>query len=304
MTQVNKTKRRFLDLKVNEISLVDLPANQKEFAVVKRLQEEEMPDEIKNQASADDVEKKAEAEETKDENKAVEEAMGKVVSMVEGLVQKKEAEEKDEEKEEVKEEVKEEAEEKAEEKTEKAEEKTEKAESKNRSIFKQQLVENGIEGDALESALKKFDDQMNDDNEKVEKREEAVEDKETQILEALESSILKAKRFTPGRMKTLKSVVDTLQSLMKELTPIQMNEEANQPEASFPTGIDTSVSKAIEKMAGVFEEKMTEMAETNKSLNDRVEAIEKVRNPSASIEEEGDTDKEAKVEKSFWGDVL
>ena len=297
MTQVNKTKRRFLDLKVNEISLVDLPANQKEFAVVKRLQEEEMPDEIKNQASADDVEKKAEAEETKDENKAVEEAMGKVVSMVEGLVQKKEAEEKDEEKEEVKEEVKEEAEEKA-------EEKTEKAESKNRSIFKQQLVENGIEGDALESALKKFDDQMNDDNEKVEKREEAVEDKETQILEALESSILKAKRFTPGRMKTLKSVVDTLQSLMKELTPIQMNEEANQPEASFPTGIDTSVSKAIEKMAGVFEEKMTEMAETNKSLNDRVEAIEKVRNPSASIEEEGDTDKEAKVEKSFWGDVL
>jgi len=37
----NKTKRRFVALAVDELSLVDTPANEKEFAVVKRLQTEE-----------------------------------------------------------------------------------------------------------------------------------------------------------------------------------------------------------------------------------------------------------------------
>jgi len=62
-----------------------------------------------------------------------------------------------------------------------------------------------------------------------------------------------------------------------------------------------AITKSIGDLANVFKQQ----TEVNKDLGERVEKIEKVRNPSQSVEADGDTDnKVEKSEKPFWAGVL
>jgi len=304
----NKTKRRFVALAVDELSLVDTPANEKEFAVVKRLQtEEEMAIEkdtkvekgsaeetdeksIEKKAVGDGVEKvETEVPDTNDE--AVEKAMGKVVEMVEGIVKKSEK----------KKEEKAEDEDEAEAEEEGGGKKKAKAEKKAtpREVFEEQMKKNGVKDDALKTALEAFDDSAG--VEKSEKPEEEVEKrKDDEVLEALEASIGKAKRFTPGRMDTLKNAIGTLQKLLGELTPAEKAvEEAT--EGALEGGLGSAVAKALKE----FNVKLDGVVETQKNVGERVKEIEEARNPSASLEEDGETDTDVvETEKSLWKGVI
>ena len=253
---MNDTKRRFVELKVNEISLVDIPANEKEFAVIKRLQEE-----TKMTVKKEEVEKvKVEVEEPKDD--AVEKALEKVTDLVGDLVSKS-SEEK--------------AEEKAEEKTEeKTEDKTEEKE---------------------EDKTEEKEEEKTEEKEE-EKEEEKTEEKEEEKTEdKTEEPTNKAKRFTPARMKTLETAIQFLQDLVSDLTPLQ--QEINSTEES-----EDGVEKLIEDFTSRVVKQFEKMTDIYKKLDERIEKIEKIRNPSTSLEEDGGTDKEKDIEKNFWHGAL
>ena len=64
-----------------------------------------------------------------------------------------------------------------------------------------------------------------------------------------------------------------------------------------------SLTKSIDELKEILTTKVSEVQEVAKGLGERVEAIEKVRNPSQSVEDDGGTDtKETK--KSLWAGVL
>ena len=68
----NEEKRRFTDLRVDEVSLVDSPANEEEFAIIKRQQEENMATEVKeeiNKAKEKDEKAEVEGEDVKKKKK-------------------------------------------------------------------------------------------------------------------------------------------------------------------------------------------------------------------------------------------
>lgn len=70
-------------------------------------------------------------------------------------------------------------------------------------------------------------------------------------------------------------------------------------EAADSSDAIASISKSIGELVEAFKEQLT----INKTLIARVDEIEKVRNPSMSVDD-GDTDKEEEVEKSLWANVL
>lgn len=102
----NVPLRRFVDLEVDEVSLVDSPANEKEFAILKRV-EDEMPGDVKEviekEATSNDEkleEKTVSKEVTVDPEKVVNEAVTKAIEKVTGLIEtiaKKENEKNEEE---------------------------------------------------------------------------------------------------------------------------------------------------------------------------------------------------------------
>lgn len=270
MSNVNETKRRFIGLKVGEISLVDTPANEKEFAVVKRLQEENnMAVENKKVETKKSKEEEGagnqqaqpegvKVEIEKPEDQAVIKVLGKVNELVGTLVSR----------------------------TDPGKEKVEKKET---STEKPDVDENETEEGS---------------EEKTEKRE--IEEGE-KLLSTLEESIAKAKRFTPSRMKTLKQVADSLQSLLTELSPkVEASiDTASSVESSVAKALEDFSSKLGEKINSIVEKKFAEMVDTSKSLGERVEKIEKTRLPSASVEEDGVTDKEVEKKNSnMWAGVL
>ncbi len=238
-----------------------------------------------------DVEKvETEAPDTDDE--AVEKAMGAVKEMVEGIIKKadKKADDKADDKE---------------------DEDTEKA-GNPRALFKSLLTKAGLKGKPLTAAMGEYDKMIKPieknaeepaaEEKEVEKKVEATD--EEKLLNALETSISKAKRFTPGRMTTLKAAIDTLQNLMTELTPAE-KKIAETSEDPATGNFESAITKALENFSDGFKEKLEEMVETQKSATERLDKIEKRRNPSASLEDDGDTDTDTvKTEKSLWADVL
>lgn len=328
----NTPVRRFVELNVDEVSLVDSPANEEEFAVIKSLtaQEDDMAvDKSKDtvtenaEESTEETEPKVEKdaeEESKDEgaekvevdaekpdDEGVVKAMAKVTDLVESIAKAAGVSADSEEE------------------TDDAEEETEKAgasfgASGIRDMFSKQLKKAGVKGDALKAAMDEFDKEAKkkkkavppeeDEDMKAKKSstpeeenvpEEETDDEVNKTLDVIEQAIQKAKRFTPKREEALKGVVDQLSKLLKELTGT--NKATAPGSAQFGASGIGDLTVAVKKLAEAFTKHTEESAKTTKSLGERVESIEKERQPSTSIDGD-DTDKEEETKKSFWQGIL
>ncbi len=314
----DQAKQRFLELNVGEISVVDTPAIEIEFLVMKRMEEDSMdpnatPVETETTKNPDaelvEIETGASPEDA-----AVNKALEQVASMVEniakaaGVQAPKPAEAKTE----------------TETETTKAagegeEVDTEKAKHPQRGLFMKQLKTAGIKGDALTKAMVEFDKQFmpGEDIKNPEKgahrtktQKDAdggavADDSEQQTikaLDALEFAVQKAKRFTPAREAALKAVVEQLTKLLHEMTTVPTGMSPKNPLSggnSFGASGVQTLTKAVESLS----ETINKSVASQSALNERVEAIEKSRTPTQSIETDGDTDSQ-KTEKSFWAGVL
>jgi len=147
----NQAKQRFLELSVNEISVVDTPANEVEFLVMKRMEDDSMETttetvtETQKDANAEVVTVDAGASEDAAVNKALEQVAGMVESIAKAVgVNGTETTETTTSKSEGKE---------------GGEEDTTKAKAKfdPRVMFGKQLKASGVTGDAFTKAMDEFD---------------------------------------------------------------------------------------------------------------------------------------------------
>jgi hypothetical protein len=335
----NTPVRRFVELNVDEVSLVDSPANEEEFAVIKSLtaQEDDMADDKSKEAgteeetteesepkteeeTTDDGAEKVEVEADKPDDEGVAKAMAQVVSLVEGIAKAAGADAASEE-----------------ENDDAEEEETEKGAmfgaSGIRELMEKTLKKAGMKGDALKAAMDEFDKatkkvfmpgavpspkippskkpkkpgeapvyaEKSADADADDVAEEEMEDEVAKTLDVIEGAIQKAKRFTPKREEALKTVVAQLSTLLKELT--------GSSKATLPGGTQfgasgiSDLTVAVKKLAEAFGKHSEESAATTKALQEKVETIEKERQPSTSIDGD-DTDKEEETEKSFWQGLL
>ncbi len=327
----NVPKQRFLELHVGEISLVDSPANEHEYIVVKRLNQEsgDMANEnteviqtgdaedttvAKNNGSGDTPESVT-VEVAKAQSEAVEKAMASVTQIVETITKSaasppsaSSGDSGDE-----------------------TDSDVEKA-MKPADMYKAQLVKAGMKGEALTKAMDEFNKafppmfkpgasmkapikKSNDETASetadagtdVQKNQEPDTDNDTNVqkaLEALAVGVQKAKAFTPGRQKELQKAIETLSNLAKELGMKEIP-AGSPPSTTVPgtamfgeTGLKP-IMKALEDLKGVMEKQANEVTDVSK----RLEAVEKTKQPSQSVEGEGDTDSQS-VQKSFWSGVI
>lgn len=300
---------------------MDSPANEQEFIVVKRLEDADMADAV----STSEVNKGGESaavesvpvEVAKATGEAIEKAMIQVSSLVENIVKSTQANKGggesggDTE----------------------TETDVEKRGGPLRKTFKTGLEAAGVKGDALVKALEKFDAEAKKAFDFKPKKDETTTTKATgdgtdgepggetqtadtgeevapvtKLLETLEVAIHKAKAFTPKREEALKSAISQLNDLLKELSMQKIPTGAS-PSTTVPGGgafgasgiMDLTVKKLAELTEQVSKA-LGEMHTVQKSLGERVESIEKTRNPSSSVESDGGTD--ANVNKTMWSGVL
>lgn len=321
-----QAKRRFVKLKVNEISLVDSPANEQEFLVAKRLDKENTTmanaasetsvEQAVAKAAADGVETVA-IEVEKNGDGSVEAVVGHVANIVANIT--------------------------------KSNQPTEQAVDAPKPTTTDADVDKGCgtggggkggkKEDVMWGKMKKAlkDMKMSDADvdkaitlmQTLTKAEDTVskaatssttdqpaatgEDAIEKTMTALVEGITKAKAFTPKRAAALKEAVTKLSDLIKELEDVQqgtspkndMPKTAQVPPATLAT--PTSVSKNMDTdpvLAKISElaDVVKKMGETNQALVTRVETIEKARNPSTSVAPNGGND--VQVQKSIWNGLL
>lgn len=215
---MHQAKQRFLDLDVEEISVVDKPAIEVEFLVTKRMEESSM--EIQDQdATVTETEKNTDGAgvvpvdaPASNEDAAVNKALENVAQMVENIAKAAGVKPAEEETKEVKKESSENTED-----TEKAKSAPAATPAALRALYQKQLKAAGVSGEALEKAMSEFDKAKfpMQEEQKTTKSDESDEDVQAiKALETLERAISKAKSFTPGRVAQLKSVVEQLQKLL------------------------------------------------------------------------------------------
>jgi hypothetical protein len=312
----NQPKQRFLALNVNEISVVDTPANEVEFLVMKRLEESSMEttdatvtETEKNTPTPELVE--VEAATASENDAAVNKALEQVASMVENIAKASgvkiggegETGETGDPGEAEPTTTTTKAEGEGE--TEPAEEDAAKAKKTfdPRAMFGKQLKAAGVTGDAFTKAMANFDKAFKPfqpgASTQPPVQKDATGGEETPDAE--EQAIQKAKRFTPAREAQFKSALETLTKLLSDMQQIPTG---GSPSTTTPSGTSfgasgvATLTKAIETLT----ETVTKSNEDSAKLAERVEAIEKARNPSQSLEADGETDTPTK--KSFWAGVL
>jgi hypothetical protein len=285
----NKPKQRFVDLDVGEVSIVDSPANESEFVVIKNLNDGDLTEEVGNMADTNvkkDMGKtesgneeqhsaapeKVSVEVNKANDEAVAKAMGQVtelignISKAVGAASAKNGE------------------------SAKPVEKSETDETKTDDIQKGK-------GESSETPT-------GEENAEATRTSEVEKSMES-LLGAMSFMVEKAKRMTPKREAAMKAALATLNQLAKEMGMEEIPVDSS-PGVSTPSGASfgaSSITKALTDLTAKLEGALATVEETTKSLGERVEKIEKTRMPSQSVEDEGGTDSQT-VEKSFWAGVL
>lgn len=303
---MHQAKQRFLDLDVEEISVVDKPAIEVEFLVTKRMEEKSM--EIQDQdATVTETEKNTDGAgvvpvdaPASNNDAAVNKALENVASMVENIA--KAAGVKLGEK---TEEVKKETSDESTEETEKAKSAPAATPATLRALYQKQLKAAGVSGEALEKAMSEFDKAKfpMQEEKKTTKSDDSDDVQAIKAMEALEQAISKAKSFTPGRVAQLKSVVEQLQKLLAGVMEIP---QGASPKTSTPgVGMHSNMS-AVQQLTKSMEgltEAVNKSIQTQADLATRVEAIEKARAPSTALENEGNSTT-TETKKGFWEGVL
>lgn len=282
----NEAKQRFVELEVGEVSIVDSPANEKEFAVIKNLNEEvgdmaddnvkKNMDEASEGESQQDTPEKVSVEVDKATDAAVAKAMEQVTEMI-GTISKAVGA---------------------------ATEKGGEPETKPKGVEKSEKQ------DGEKSTKEAGDAEVQKDVENADGQEtsdDTSEDSVEKTLTALAQAVEKAKRFTPKREAALKAALAQLTTLAKELgvteIPVGASPPVSTPKGAMFGASSTGVSKALEELTTKLNEALAGVQETTKGLTERVEKMEGTRMPSKSVDDEGGTDTQ-KTEKSFWAGVL
>lgn len=201
-----------------------------------------------------------------------------------------------------------------------------------RKLIMGQLKKAGLEGDALEKATEEMAKQMAKQFEAGKKPPfakgaETKKDEEPEgvqknadgedaplTMDMFAEAVLKAKQFTPGRIAKLKEALDILklviESVQPNMSPATRTPGNNSFGASGVRDLTSPSKQPVVKSEDAVAEALKGVADVLKSLggnveklNERVEAIEKVKTPSNSIEDDGGTE-DNKVEKGFWSGVL
>lgn len=316
----NTAARRFLDLDVEEVSLVDTPANEQPFLTAKRKgTEDEMSvanTETQGEASGATV---VPVEVTKAESDVVAAAMAQVTALVDGIA-------------------------KAAGISEPSAEVVEKSKGQGdvRSVFEQQLKNAGLASEAITKAMSEFDKACGN-MESTTKNKDAAADQtataEQPSTHTVDDSVLatldtiqKAKAFTPARLAKLAEALETLQKLMMDVIPVGASPKTSTPGVSQHSNPNTTRAALVGTQKSVDGEGDSELhntlkailakldgdkapvtkstdaspdlAETLKSIQSRIEKIEQARPASKA---EGDDDKTASTQKSngsFWKNIL
>jgi hypothetical protein len=255
--------RRFVDLKVKEVSLVDSPANEQEFIVIKRLDQEEVDmagnnqeatkaeqAPVKVEASEAAVAKTAEAgttekvtiEVTKANNDAMQKALEQVNALVASVASV--------------------------------------AKAASAQPETAPVASSAVEKSAGEKA--------------------PVVAPQATPAPTTEAQVDKSKAFTPSRVESLKGVVDSLQKLLNEISP-QESASSGTTGTTKSAASSDELAKTVTTLGETVTKAIIQMAEVNKSLTGRLEAIEKTREAPKS-ETEGGT--ETKTQKSMWSGIL
>lgn len=299
-----EAKRKFLKVSVDEVSLVDEPANESPIAVMKRKETDDMstPAEATNkntpaaQSGAPTPVTKdagADVEHVDVEAEGSEDVLKRLTSAVEALVAKNTDGEDDV------------AKAKAKGKPpfmEDEETKTKKA------ALTAQLKKAGLSDKDIEKAVSTaFGVKKSADGDEVAAtvtKDEAAMD----VLEALGEVISKAKKFTPKRLAQLTEVTTKLQGLLNDLNsgkPDEGGDDAGDTGASVQKSKDGEAAPAAPAPALDIE---AAIAKALKPVLDELETVKKTRTPSTAASTETDGAKPPvtteTTTKSFWSGVL
>lgn len=279
--------RRILDVDVKEVSLVDRAANLRRFLVIKRLEKDESmgafetDDERRNTMTKEELEKAKKMKEEEEEEE-----------------KKRKAEEEEEE-----------------EKKRKAMEEEEEEKKKAMNPAAVAGIIRGLKGapkEAVDKLVAWLETKKQDSKEKYPYPAPAKKDMEGVSVAVMEDGsvivsgqeVSKSKKFTSSRTDTLKQVAmqlmkligdvdqDTMKAIVDSLK--ELPEGKSPPSAVRPVGTQKSLEE---------EEVLKQLRDENEGLKGRVEALEKAKMPSKSVEGNGGTDSQT-VKKGLWSGVL
>lgn len=316
----NKAKQRFIDLAVGEVSVVDTPANEVEFLVLKRLEEDD-PMTEKNaeskptdQTVAKSDNKAAEVvtvETAKASDAAVNDAMAKVTALVEGIAKAagaKPAATPAEDPEETKDaEV----------------EKAAKGMGAKRKQMREQLKAAGMKGEDLTKAMSAFDKCCSvsasaEDTTKAaetpaptppaaeEDAAEVLASKALAHLGATLTDVAKAKTMTPKRQEALKTAISGLQKLLEETGAVSdpaATKTPADPKVDGVTELTKALTTSMAELTAQVTKALAETQETTKGIEARVAKVENER-PAASALPTEETETKKAGRKSIWSGVL
>lgn len=266
----NAPKRRFLDLSVNEVSIVDSPANEQMFVVIKNLNEEvnNMPGTKEVEKNATEVEKNDSQEPTKvavETNPATDEAVAKAMEQVSNLI-----------------------------------------ENISKSFNQEPPNTPSNEAKSDESEVNKNEKNVEESKEADTQKNDDESSVEENTLSILSAAIEKAKSFTPKRQAAFKAAMEVLNNLAKELG-MQEIPVGSFPATNTPSGTSfgaSSISKSLEEFTGTVTKALGDLTEVTKGLNERIGKVEKMSVPSKSVEGEGGTDSQVTKNVSIWKGVI
>lgn len=300
-----KATRRFVGLDTEEVSLVDAPANEVEFLVTKNQEDRMVQAAQTNASGAERV--PVEVGDGEAVAKAMEHVNGIVANIMEMVTQKSAATESKEEA-----------------STEGDETPEEEVDTEKGSI-KSILAAMGMKGDAMKTAMEKlkkagFDPNMKFPNAKApvskaaEGEEEQTEDDDQVNLDSVPltiGAIQKAAAFTPTRVSQLQSAVETLKLVLEAIGVGQVPKTRTpgvetHGNPSSTRGLAGAEKKPVMKAAdGDLAAVLKSLGDAVGGLSERLEAIEKTRTASNSVEDDADnTDTDTKTQKSMWSGLL
>lgn len=266
----NEAKQRFLELSVDEVSVVDSPANESDFVVIKSLNTHKEVGEMANKQNvnkdASQVAEQVPVEVEAPDTDAVSKALTQVTDLVANI-----------------------------------------AKATGAAPAAPEIETPAAPGDGTSKQSTEKSESAPADDAQPAMDEDMLNEAVSKAVEGVFQGLQKARTFTPKREEALKAAIEQLNDLAKELgmtkIPVGQSPPVSTPSgASFGASGVQQLTKALEGVQSVVQS----MQDAAKSLGDRLEAVEKTRNPSVaapSDSNDGDDD-EVSTEKSLWKGVL
>lgn len=170
-----------------------------------------------------------------------------------------------------------------------------------KSSDKKKAEDKKAEDDAKKKTTKAADDASDDASDDDASTDDAI-DNTPLTMDGLVDAVAKAAAFTPARVAKLKEAADILKLVLEAIAPNAtpktrvpaVDQHSLGNATAVLTKADEQVLKAIKNLGGLVE-----------GLGERVEGIEKARNASNSVDDDGDTDKgTVDTEKAIWKGIL